>query len=362
MGRGKQKPTTTHHPTPQPPKNLTASVATLKAELNATEAALATEVALKLGGATVNGTLPRFVGDVTCYVVEATGDVVGLQVGSTTPLFSTAGKPRTFAVPADGYISDVKVAVDKATGLVGELAFIVKSNASMVLTNIVTCGTHGGVGVSVMPKLSALSSVGAACVGSSSSGLNRRLHQYANGLAINPATLNVVATTIGAPPGAPSGAPPGPPPLPPTVNRLTATTTPGVTTRIPNIPSPSNTVVTTGFSYSPGSGPYAFTQFPFHVVVSGSYTFTTTTAGTVQTTYLLTGLFSPIAAGTPTTPIGNFFAGYFAPQTPGVATFPNLPLVAGQQYTILVPVGSGVTPHVTTVDVTGPGGIGVVTP
>ena len=39
LARSRQtEPTTTHHPTPQPPKNLTASVATLKAELNATAA------------------------------------------------------------------------------------------------------------------------------------------------------------------------------------------------------------------------------------------------------------------------------------------------------------------------------------
>jgi hypothetical protein len=86
-------------------------VATLKGELNATKAALATEVALKLGGgATFDGTLPRFVGSVTCYVDDATGDVVGLQLGPNAPLCSTAGTPRSFAVPADGYIADVKVA------------------------------------------------------------------------------------------------------------------------------------------------------------------------------------------------------------------------------------------------------------
>jgi len=194
-GRGKKE---THHPTlSQPPKNLTASVAALKAELNATKTALATEVALKLGGgATVDATLPRFTGDVTCYVDDATGDVVGLQLGSSAPLCSTAGTPRSFAVPADGYIADVKVVVDKATGLVGELAFVVKSNASLVPTNVVTCGTRGGVGVSVMPKLAALAGVTATCKPAQS---GRRLHQAAPGLAIDPAALSVSVTTVNAP-------------------------------------------------------------------------------------------------------------------------------------------------------------------
>ena len=195
-GSGKKK---THHPTlSKPPKNLTASVAALKAEVNATKTALATEVALKLGGgATVDATLPRFTGDVTCYVDDATGDVVGLQFGSSAPLCSTAATPRSFAVPADGYIADVKVVVDKATGLVGELAFIVKSSASLVPTNVVTCGTRGGVGVSVMPKLAALAGVTASCKPAQS---GRRLHQAGgSGLALDPVSLSVTATTVNAP-------------------------------------------------------------------------------------------------------------------------------------------------------------------
>jgi hypothetical protein len=171
-------------------------VAALKAEVNATKTALATEVALKLGGgATVDATLPRFTGDVTCYVDDATGDVVGLQFGSSAPLCSTAGTPRTFAVPADGYVADVKVAVDKETGLLGELVFIVKSNSSLSPTAVFSCGTKGGLPVSVTPKASALSSVSAACKPVSQ---GRRLHQV-SGLALDPASLSVVVTTVGAP-------------------------------------------------------------------------------------------------------------------------------------------------------------------
>ena len=156
-------------------------MATLKAELNATKAALATEVTLNLGGgATFDGTLPRFVGSVTCYVDDATGDVVGLQLGSDAPLCSTAGTPRSFAVPADGYIADVKVAVDKETDLIGELVFVVKSNSSLVPTDVISCGKKGGLPVSVTPKASALSSVGAACKPVSQ---GRRLQQ-ASGVAL----------------------------------------------------------------------------------------------------------------------------------------------------------------------------------
>ena len=186
----------THHPTlSQPPKNLTDSAAALKAEVNATKTALATEVALKLGGgATVDATLPRFTGDVTCYVDDATGDVVGLQLGSSAPLCSTAGTPRSFAVPTDGYIADVKVAVDKATGLVGGLTFVVKTNDSALIpTNIVTCGTRGGVSVSIMPKLAALAGVTATCKPAQSG------PQAALGLVLDPTALTVAATTVNAP-------------------------------------------------------------------------------------------------------------------------------------------------------------------
>jgi hypothetical protein len=97
-------------------------------------------------------------------------------------------------VPTDGYIADVKVVVDKATGLVGEMAFVVKSDASLVPTNVVTCGTHGGVGVSVMPKLAALAGVTAACKPAQS---GRRLHQLGgSGVALDPVSLNVTVTTV----------------------------------------------------------------------------------------------------------------------------------------------------------------------
>ena len=191
----RQSATVPRDPSTQPSKNLTTSVAALNAKLNATKNVLSTEVALKMGGgATVDAMLPRFVGTVTCYVDDATGDVVGLQLGSSAPLCSTAGAPRSFTVPADGYIADIKVAVDKATGLVGELAFVVKSNASMVPTNVVTCGTRGGLGVSVMPKLAALA--GAMAPACKCTPADRPV--------LDPAGLNGRVTTINAPPAYPT--------------------------------------------------------------------------------------------------------------------------------------------------------------
>lgn len=70
--------------------------------LNATKAALATELALKAGGvAIVNAELARFTGNVTCFM-DAAGLVVGLQLGVDPPLCSSAGATaRRFVVPSD---------------------------------------------------------------------------------------------------------------------------------------------------------------------------------------------------------------------------------------------------------------------
>ena len=220
-------------------------MAALKFEVNATKTALATEVALKLGGgATVDATLPRFTGDVTCYVDDATGDVVGLKLGSSAPLCSTAGTARSFNVPHeghDGHIADVKVAVDKATGLVGGLTFVVKTNDSALIpTNVVTCGTRGGVGVSIMPKLAALAGVTASCKTAQS---GRRLHQAGgSGLALDPVSLGVTATTVNAPAGG-SAPPPPPPAVPPTVLASSAT-----------IRSTQTTLVIAGSNFDPSAG------------------------------------------------------------------------------------------------------------
>ena len=88
----------------------------------------------------------------------------------------------------------MKVAVDPKTDWIGDVAFVVKSNSSLVPTNVITCGSRGVVGVDVMPKLTALASVSGACRPASSAG--RRLTQSAVGL--DPASLRLTVTSIAA--------------------------------------------------------------------------------------------------------------------------------------------------------------------
>jgi hypothetical protein len=109
---------------------------------------------------------------------------------------------------------------------------------------------------------------------------------------------------------------------------------------VPTIPPPA-TLVTTFTLYN--GGIYHFVAYPFTVDTTGVYSATASTPVVVNTTYFLTGLFSP--GNPPTTPIGNFFAGFFSggTKTGGVFldTFSSLPLTAGQQYTVLVAYNIG---------------------
>ena len=70
-------------------------------KINATKAALATEVGL-LKAAAFNPSAARFTGKVTCWTDAGSGDVVGLQFGADPALCSTAGTARSFVVPSDG--------------------------------------------------------------------------------------------------------------------------------------------------------------------------------------------------------------------------------------------------------------------
>lgn len=157
------------------------------------------QVTLKLKPAvTVDPAALRFTGTVSCFVDEGTGDVAGLQLGTAPPLCSTTGTRRSFSVPADSYIADFKVAVDKATDLVGELVFVVKSNSSLTPTAVFSCGKKGGLPVSVTPKLSALGSVSATCKSAPSGGA------AVGALVLDPSALSVVVTTTIAPPTPPA--------------------------------------------------------------------------------------------------------------------------------------------------------------
>ena len=156
----------------------------------------------------------RFTGTVTCYVDDATGDVVGLQFGAAPALCTNAGVPRSFVVPADGYIADMKIAVDPKTALIGEAAFVVKSNSSLLPTNVVTCGKKGLLGANVLPKMTAFSSATGAC--RPAAGSNGRRLSQGGVVGLDPRSLRVNVTTVpaGAIGGGNSPSPPGPPPGP----------------------------------------------------------------------------------------------------------------------------------------------------
>lgn len=139
------------------PINKTA----LAAKVNATKQALMAEVGVKLNGVTVDESAPHIIGEVSCYIDANSGNVIGLQVGPRGKvLCSNAGTRRTFNVPANGYIANVKMAVDKENGLIGELAFTIKSDDAV---SLVTCGTAGGAPLSVTPPLSAVAAFSAGC-------------------------------------------------------------------------------------------------------------------------------------------------------------------------------------------------------
>ena len=195
--------------------NLAAANSAMQTAAATAKAAIAAEIDLKLRSATVNPAAPRFTGRVTCYV-DAVGDVTGLRLGTAPALCSPAGMPHAFVVAPDEYVASLKVAVNFKTGHVGELAFVVKPTPDSAAASVgggggvrvISCGTQGGVGVPVMPPLSALASATATCTPAAAAGANplaalksgrRRLHA-APTTAIDPASLAVVVTTLSAPP------------------------------------------------------------------------------------------------------------------------------------------------------------------
>jgi fibronectin-binding autotransporter adhesin len=106
-------------------------------------------------------------------------------------------------------------------------------------------------------------------------------------------------------------------------------------TKSPNISAGLNTNFT-GYV----SGPWNYSLYSFTVTESGTYTASSTTSPVVNTTFFLTGLFSPSSTA-PTTPIGNFFASDFSGTT--TTTFSNLALVAGTTYSVLIAYNTGGT-------------------
>ena len=169
---------------------------------------------------------------------DATGLVAGLQLGAAPALCSSAGTPHAISVAADSYVSDVKVAVDPKTGLVGQMLFMVKSNSSLLPTNVVSCGKVAGAPVSILPKLSALSTLSATCAPAPGGGAGRRLAQVTSFIA--PGSLRATATTLGAAGGSAAAgdggsAPPPPPPVAVILLSNLAAGFAGITTAV-NIP------------------------------------------------------------------------------------------------------------------------------
>lgn len=128
-----------------------------------------------------------------------------------------------------------------------------------------------------------------------------------------------------------------------------------LTTYTPTITGPAGKQITDFSSFTYGPSPWHYVAYPFTVDTTGSYSATASTPVVVNTTYFLTGLFS--AGQPPVTPMGNFFAEVFSLSgPPNTASFTNLSLVAGQQYTALVAYNTGGSAgEISTVTITGPG-------
>ncbi|WP_175425739.1 autotransporter outer membrane beta-barrel domain-containing protein [Trinickia violacea] len=108
----------------------------------------------------------------------------------------------------------------------------------------------------------------------------------------------------------------------------------------PSIPFPANTVNTSFSSY--GGFAWNYSLYSFTVTQSGTYSATATTSPVINTTYFLTGTYSP-STTSPSTPIGHFFASELATGTPHSATFPFLSLTAGTTYSLLIAYNTGGT-------------------
>ena len=131
-------------------------------------------------------------------------------------------------------------------------------------------------------------------------------------------------------------------------------------TEVTNINGPGNAQQTSFTSFG-GGGPYNYVMYPFTVTATGNYTATSTTGPSVNTTWFVKGIYS---AGTPTaTPLSDFIVAVLAVSpSAGVwtGTFTSVPLVAGQQYTMLVAYNvTSVAGEVSTVTIDGPGCVAI---
>lgn len=127
------------------------------------------------------------------------------------------------------------------------------------------------------------------------------------------------------------------------------------TTAVPTIPVPAGTNQTSYSAYNGGN--YSYSLFTFTVTKSGDYSAIVGTTLTANTSWFLTGLFSP---GTPpSTPIENFFAGVFAGGTPVdgryTDSFGSVTLTEGTTYSLLLAYATGIPSMAYQVLLSGPG-------
>lgn len=138
----------------------------------------------------------------------------------------------------------------------------------------------------------------------------------------------------------------------------TGTFPPGQQTRTTNITGPANFQQTT---FTGTSGPWNYVMYPFTVNASGNYTASSTTATSVNTTWFVRGIFSPNPAAL-STPLADHIVAVLAGGggPPFTGTFTSVPLVAGQQYTMLVAYNVGSVPgELSTVTINGPGCVAI---
>jgi outer membrane autotransporter protein len=125
-------------------------------------------------------------------------------------------------------------------------------------------------------------------------------------------------------------------------------------TKTPNIPTSAN--VQQSSFLGAAAGPYDYNLDTFYVGTTGTYSFSVTVTRSVETTWLLTGTFTPNNSSL-VTPTSDFFAGIFANTTPRTE-YLTASLTAGTEYSVLVAYGAAVSGTTTyAVDASGPGGI-----
>lgn len=143
---------------------------------------------------------------------------------------------------------------------------------------------------------------------------------------------------------------------PATVNRFVGSFPAGqAPSMCPNIAGGLQTTFTSypGFAFN-------YVMYPFTVPVTGTYNAEVTTETSANTGFFLRGRFSP--GSPPATPLSAYFLACLSGTAPIPGVYPNMSLVAGEQYTFVVFYNNGaVAGEVSTFTITGPDGLGIIT-